>query len=701
MLNNRQKTTLLYIVASPFFLAIPLTLVIIFFLPNPSSKYKIEQVSKQVANKKRSKIVYCDLNNDGADERVIGFHNAVKGEAAIKVLTNDGINYDAWNFHGYFQYASENFYCTDINNDGFSEIFVFYYLDDSVFLAVIQPYPDKKIIFDRKFITTVWVRDDNIDFLISDFIRTDLNNDGNSDLIFLLKAGFSRQPRVIIAYDFFNDTIIKSISVAANLSLMQILDDDGNEFPEIYCGSTTAGNIPDSMGIPYSDYYSWFFGFNNKLELMFPPIKNTYYPSGLSICTYKSDEGENFIAAAFNDNVKKLQTVKFFNSGNKVTSEKEFKSSVSSKSSIVSFMKNITIEGRKFIIMGIYDNVFILINEKLEIIRRKALKSALSLRLINDLNKDGKNEFVFMSPEFELIIYDHNLENPAIFNTNILPFAASWFSVGIKHNGDKQDEIFLKTDNYLTYYTYNSDYFYYLKYPLWLLVYGFITFLLWVSQRLQKIQSKRKQVIEETINSLQMKTIKSQMDPHFMFNVLNGLANNVAMGNTKEAHDQIIRFSILLRSMMKRTDKIDIRLADEIEFVSSYLELEKFRFKDDFEFEINLEESVDQNIRLPRMLVQLLVENAIKHGLRNKEGIKKLNVNILSKDKSTLIIVEDNGVGRKEAMKKPSDTGKGMKLIVDMIRLNRKLGGKEITVNYTDLYDEGGKAAGTRVEVVV
>lgn len=177
MLNTHHKTTLLNIVASPYFLAIPIAILIIIFLPNPSSKFKIELKSKQVADKMESKIEFCDLNGDGIDERIVAFHNSVKGEASIKVLTNDGMNYDAWNFHGYYQKTCDNFYYTDINEDGYIEIFVFYYKDDSVFLAAIQPYPNKKIIFKKKFITTIWTKDGNIDFSVSNFTTYDLNCD--------------------------------------------------------------------------------------------------------------------------------------------------------------------------------------------------------------------------------------------------------------------------------------------------------------------------------------------------------------------------------------------------------------------------------------------------------------------------------------------------------------------------------------------
>jgi len=702
MLNTHHKITLLNIIANPFFLAIPIAIVIILFLPNPSSKYKIELKKKQVADKMKSKIEFCDLNGDGIDEKIIAFHNSVKGEASIKVLTNEGINYDAWNFHGYFQKVSNNFYCTDINNDGYSEIFVFYYKDDSVLMAAIQPFPNRQILFDNRFITTVWRRDGNIDYTTSNFTVADLNNDKNNELVFILNAGFSRQPRSIFSYDFYNDTLIKSKTTGAFMSQLHIADINGDSIPEIYCGSSTPGNISDSIGIPYSDYYSWFFSFNHKLEPLFAPIKNVYYPSSVNSCTYKDTKGNNYIAVTYLDNANKKQVIQVLDSDNRIYSERELIYPQTAKSNIISLMKNVTIDDMGLILMGIDNNEFILINEKSEVIMKKDVyENAYSLRIKGDLNKDNKSEFIFTTSGFDYIIYDHNLENPTKLKTDILPHTSTWFSTGIKHNGNKQDEIFIKTDNYLSFYTYSPNYFYYLKYLLWALIYGTVTFTLWFSQRLQNIQTKRKLQIEETINSLQMKTIKSQMDPHFMFNVLNGLANNVAAGKSNEAHNQILRFSQLLRSMMKRTDKIDISLVEELEFVKNYLELEKFRFKNDFEFTINIEKEVDKNIRLPKMLVQLLVENSIKHGLWDIAGLKKLNINIFRKAEKTHITVEDNGIGRKLAMKKTRGTGKGLKLIKDMITLNRKMGGKEITMSYTDLYDEGGKASGTMVEVVV
>ena len=701
MLNNNQKTVLLNIVASPFFMALPIAFALIFLLPNPTTKYKIELQSKKNANKVESHIIYCDLDGDGYDERVVAFHNTIKHEAAIKVLSNDGINYDAWNFHGYFQKSSNNFYCTDIDNDGFKEVFVVYYRSDSVFLGAIKPYPNKEIIFKDKFISTVWYRDGKIDYCINSYTLADLNDDKNNELLFLLNAGYSRQPRQIIAYDFANETIIKSKSYGALLSTISIDDIDNDGLPEIYCGSSTPANIPDSMEIPYNDHYSWFFGFDNKLKLMFEPIKNSTYPSGTKVCSFTANDGKKYLFVGSYNTTNKTFTVKLLNSTNKIIHEKRFSNLRFNNSSALTIMKPINYKGKNYILLGLKNNGFVLLDENLE---EKTIKSPgieTSSCFEFDLNKDSLSEYLFSTSDSRYIVYDNNFQNPVIIKTDIRPIDLSYFDVGVKHNGEKQDELYIKSKNYLRLYTYKPDNMYYLKYPMWFLVYLAVVLLLWFSRKLQKAQEKRKQIIEETINSLQMKTMKSQMDPHFMFNVLNGLANSVAKGNSGEAHKQILRFSQLLRSLMQKTERIDISLNEELKFVKSYLELEKFRFKDDFGFSVEMAEDVDKNMRLPRMLIQLLVENSIKHGLRNKEGIKKLNVTVCNKTNHVHITVEDNGVGRKQAMKTTRDTGKGTKLINEMIRLNRKLGGKEITVNYTDLYDKGGKALGTRVELEI
>ncbi len=702
MLSSKQKNKLLNIVASPFFLAIPITLIILFFLPNPSSKYKIDLNSQRVLNKANSSILFCDLDGDGNDEQVVEYHNLVNSEAAIKVLTNDYINYEAWNFYGKFGSLGSDVCCGDVNNDGYKEILLIYYRDDSVFLAAIQPYPSKKVLFGDKFVTTICKRNGNIDYVIRNIQIADINNDGSKELVFSVLAGYSKQPRSIFAYDFINDSIIKSNSYGAKIARIEIVNIASDSLPKIFCGSGTSGNISDSVGIPYGDYSSWFFGFNNKFELLYPPVENPNYPSSIDICAFESDMGDSYIVTSLTDVKKRQQTIYFMDLSIGDTSfEKPTGNIHMLQSNESSILKPVIINDKSYVLSGIKNGDFILVNEKLEVVKKETHLNILALQLIADLNKDGLNEFLFIKPNLDIVIYDNNLENPTSYKVDQLSGTIKWGMVGVKHNNKKQDELYLSDGNKLYFFSYSFNYFYYLKYPMRVLTYLFVVLILWFSQKLQQAQAKRKQQIEETINSLQMKTIKSQMDPHFMFNVLNGVANNVIAGNSKDAYEQIIKFSVLLRSMMKRVDKIDISLRQEIEFVDSYLQLEKFRFKSDFSFEINISDTVNINIMIPRMLIQLLVENSIKHGLSSKEGLKNVSVSIANDNKKTIITVEDNGIGRSASTKKTKGTGRGLVLINDMIVLNKKINGTDILLYYTDLFSEDGNPSGTIVKVEI
>ena len=165
---------------------------------------------------------------------------------------------------------------------------------------------------------------------------------------------------------------------------------------------------------------------------------------------------------------------------------------------------------------------------------------------------------------------------------------------------------------------------------------------------------------------------------------------------------QIIIFSKLLRTLINAVEKIDITLNEELEFVNRYLLLEKFRFKEDFEFEINIESGVNQDLLIPRMIIQLLVENAMKHGLRHKKGFKKVLIDIKKQaNNKTVIVVEDNGIGRKAAARKEHGLGKGTQLLNNLIKLNKRVKGTDIEVKYEDLYDKNNMALGTRVYLIV
>lgn len=697
MKNPLKINQFINIIANPFVLAIPVSIFIIFlFLPNTNSKYKVTLAHQESADKKHCSTQFFDLDKDGNDERIISFHNIAKGKAAIKVLTSDGNTFEQWNMNGQYKYNNSSTSCFDLNKDGLGEIYSIYYRADSVFLSVIQPYPHKQWIIKEKFITTIWKRNGEIDYTSTFCQAYDIDNDGIDELIFRINAGFSQQPRSLFIFYYHEQKIEHSPSYGAYLVTPLITDLDKDGAVEFYLSTSTPNNIPDTMGIPYSDYSSWMMAFDSKLHLKFEPKEIKGKSGFIPLFEIDRENDSNLLLANYWQSDKKEDHVILFNQNGEVVK------SFLPINSLTHNLLNTTfrIDDQLLYFIGSDESDFIFLNQDLELQRiAKPIKEKQYLYFVDDLNKDGRMEYIFSTNDYNYIIYDQHLKNPVKLKTGIQPFDNTFVYSGIKHNKNIHHQFFYKTDRYLYLYNYEADPNYYFKYFYWILAYILIAVLFWIAQYAQRIRTRKKQKIEETINTLQMKTLKSQMDPHFMFNVLNGIASKVRKGDKIESYDHIVRFSHLLRSLMKKVDKLEVSLEEELKFIKTYLELEKFRFDENFDFKIDIEDQADLNTKIPRMLIQLLVENAIKHGLSPKPDLKAIHISVHKLTDRIEVKIKDNGIGRQAAQEKTTDSGQGLKIIDQMIGLYKKTTGNRIELHYQDLKGEDGAALGTLVVV--
>ncbi|MDB4533745.1 histidine kinase [Vicingaceae bacterium] len=158
-------------------------------------------------------------------------------------------------------------------------------------------------------------------------------------------------------------------------------------------------------------------------------------------------------------------------------------------------------------------------------------------------------------------------------------------------------------------------------------------------------KQKKKIRLENELNASKLIAIQSQMNPHFIFNAINSIQDLILKGDIDNSYNYIIKFSKLVRQTLNFSDKEFIDIEDEIDLLTIYLELEKLRFKADFEYSIICD---IEDIKVPPMLVQPFVENALKHGLLHKDGLKKLNITF-TKNETLNCTVTDNGIGRKKA----------------------------------------------------
>jgi ligand-binding sensor domain-containing protein/two-component sensor histidine kinase len=237
-----------------------------------------------------------------------------------------------------------------------------------------------------------------------------------------------------------------------------------------------------------------------------------------------------------------------------------------------------------------------------------------------------------------------------------------------------------------------------------------IVAIIWGAVRLyiKRIERKQKQEAAKVqkMTELEQMALRSQMNPHFIFNSLNSIQQYVMEKDIAGANRVITGFSSLMRQTLDFSSKQEITLTEELQYLSTYLELEKVRMENKFEYEVQVEPGLkEDDYYVPSMFLQPFVENSIRHGIRyrkDKSGFILITVKV--QDGKLICIVEDNGVGREVAGHYKKDfgiqwTSKGMSLTADRIEMFNKINAGKIEMMIDDLMDEAGNPLGTRVTI--
>jgi hypothetical protein len=238
-----------------------------------------------------------------------------------------------------------------------------------------------------------------------------------------------------------------------------------------------------------------------------------------------------------------------------------------------------------------------------------------------------------------------------------------------------------------------------------LFIIGLIVWKWRVRQRFRKEEQRRR------LRELELTAIRSQMNPHFLFNSLNSVQNLVQQNKGREAHLYLSDFAGLIRKVLQNSEKEEVSLTEELETVQQYLNLEKLRF--DFDYSVHVEEGIDaNNTMVPSMLLQPFAENAIIHGLQNKSNNRQLKIEVKkavddfgqtrlahNNNSGIIITIEDNGIGRQAAKElSKQKNGKSSKLLKERLDILQQKQGEKYELNIIDL---NGNKSGTRVEILV
>lgn len=229
-----------------------------------------------------------------------------------------------------------------------------------------------------------------------------------------------------------------------------------------------------------------------------------------------------------------------------------------------------------------------------------------------------------------------------------------------------------------------------------------LSVILWRRDQRQRAEYEVNKALDERIADLQLSALRAQMNPHFVFNALGAIQYFIQVSDVEAADAYLTRFAKLMRKYLNSSRERLITLSDEIELLTLYTELEELRFEDKFRTHFHLSENINPaSYYLPSMLLQPLVENAIIHGLNERDdGQGRLDILFTTtEDQELCCTIQDNGIGREKSAqnKRIGHQSKGMHLIKDRIDTLEASGVARITIAVTDAFPQDLDYKGTKV----
>lgn len=208
--------------------------------------------------------------------------------------------------------------------------------------------------------------------------------------------------------------------------------------------------------------------------------------------------------------------------------------------------------------------------------------------------------------------------------------------------------------------------------------------------------------IKKRNKQIALQSLRREMNPHFIFNSLNSVNHFIANNNEREANKYLTSYSNLMRNIMENSNRDYVALSTEIDQLNKYLELEKLRFSDKFEYQVDIDEEINpEEVMVPNMIIQPNLENAIWHGLRYKESVGMLKLKFSRAGGRTKVIVEDNGIGLEESKKIKTKHQKlheslGLKNVQERIKLLNNLYKSDIRF---EIKEKTGVESGVIVQI--
>lgn len=670
----------------PLFISLVLSVIIISMLPPQSSKYRIESIGKKRAER-NSTIFHRDLNGNGLSERIIVYTNQL-GKASIMIYKDDGFFLDQFNLESDFlRLNDKNLGVHDWDGNGFMELSIVTRKSNLAQLNIFEPMGPsnssiRTVVLDSitPYEGTYQIRSPKEPLFYS-------SHEGTPNLVVSLVSGYSTYPRYIYTVNLEKASVKRSPYLTNSVVIKEIEDIDQDGKLEILVSSNSYDNGQALKFSPRSDASSWIMVLDENLEFEFDPIEIPIPFSSAHSYYWQEDQ----IITLINNKVdphfppKLIQRTNKGNTVDSILLPRDRYILYKQKSPSTSWL------------VSIDKGAIIRLNDDFTLTERIQVPK-FSYVHFQDLTGDDLEEIILVSTiENQLSVYEPDLSNPIHYkleNPKNVPHSIEFekdvdgFTISLQL-GDNIEQLH-----------YSKNRYYWMRFPLYVGIFGLIYLITQLILKGYQLKEAKKRKLETEMAELQLKTIKNQVDPHFVFNAINTISDMTLMNDKLEADQMIAGFSKLMRQTLNSSDKIVHSLKDEIEFVDTYVSFQLVRFKQSFKYLKEIDPSIDLSLNIPKHMIYTYIENAIKHGMNGIEGAS-LILKTKSKGPNLIIEIENHGKGvRLNGKKHKHSTGNGLKIMDRIIRLFEQRYQKKIKVSITDIYSNSAPM-GVCVEIII
>ncbi len=697
-LQNFKISELKYmkILTSTWFLAIIIASIIFAFTYQNFKEFSVEKISEVGKNNEDYRFFY-DIDNDLIDDNIdIKYFETVESMGVSVSNINGRILHTGIITPYKFPLFFTEPYCLSKKEDNIGNLLYLIELNEKIYLATNS----FDTLMEQVFLDSIYSGGEYVNvpaFYDYGYLGTyDVNNDGFGELFIYIAEGYRIFPRRLYCVDYHNNKLLyKSILFGAfPLQYEQFLIDSS---PYFVVGSLASSNMGDFRDSLLNDFTSYFMVFDEFLKFKFEPIKMGNESSVVSFFQKEIENQQFFLVFANPIDESENVDIKQIDLKGNIVKEMQFPTNMKAI-----FGGIFSIENNIFYIDKDFNyHKFNILTEKDEFIKFNFADHPFWLKS-QDIDGDGKDEHLFRDKASNKVyVTRNNFSKPAQIELPLNEISKARYYFPKQEDG--KNIIFVWT--YTTYYTfeYVSDKFYLLK------LFGFLTILfigtfifVWIISSILKYRLKQQAKITSRLKELEFQNVRSQMNPHFILNTLNLISSSVLKNEKEKAYDVITGFSNIIRSTLMDSNKIMRSLDEEVKFVEDYLKIQKHRFKQKFDFEINNKDVDLQKVNVPPFIIQIFAENALKHGLKDINEGGLINISINKIDKNIVIEIDDNGVGHKAAKQNPNrnSTGKGLKLTKEYIKLINSLNKEKISLEIIDKIEDN-EAKGLTVKILI